>query len=221
MNEPPITPRPLPPEAAALLAEVEGKRGYLLAYHRMLAAAAPEVLATYDRFYESLTLQQRVLTAYEKETVWAALLAAVREVHGFIHMKRAVAAGLCEADMVRAVGIAAVTEAQLTMAFASASWSTWTLPAALEAHYLGLFAAAAGDLDLKLAHLAALVCHGARRHEAGMVIHLKAAFAAGMKPEEAAEGLSYMLIPCGGNTLIEAVSYWEKAAAAGLVPPPY
>ena len=97
----------------------------------------------------------------------------------------------------------------------------WQEVSVLECILNGLSIDVVSDLDPKLAHLTALVCHGARRHEAGMVIHLKAAFAAGMKPEEATEGLSYMLIPCGGNTLIEAVSYWEKAAAGGLVPPPY
>ena len=40
-------------------------------------------------------------------------------------------------------------------------------------------------------------------------------------PEQVCEGMSYMLLPCGGNTLIEAVSYWEAAAKEGLVPGPY
>ena len=37
MEEAPITPRPLTPEGQAILDEVEGKRGYLLPYHRIRA----------------------------------------------------------------------------------------------------------------------------------------------------------------------------------------
>ncbi len=43
----------------------------------------------------------------------------------------------------------------------------------------------------------------------------------GATPAEVCEGLSYLLLPCGGNTLIEAVSFWEDAARDGLVPGPY
>ena len=221
MESPPIPPRPLSPQAKAVLDAVEAKRGYLLPYHRMFAASAPELLATYDAFYESLTLVPRVLTPVQRETVWAGLLAAAREVHGFIHMKRAVKAGLTEADIVRAVAIAAVTEGHGTLAFSGENWSAWTLPTALEQAYLALFEAVRGTLDAKLAHLTALVCHAARRHKPGMVLHLREAFAAGVTPGEVCEGLSYLLLPCGGNTLIEAVSFWEDAAREGLVPGPY
>lgn len=221
MTAPPLTPRPLSPEGAAALATAERKRGYLLPYHRMFAASAPQLLVDYDAFYEQLTLKPRVLTPYQKETVWAALLAAAREAHGFIHMQRAVAAGLGEADMVRAVAIAATTEAFATMRFAGDHWSAWTMPQALEAAYLAMFESVCGDLDAMLAHLAALVCHAARREEAGTKLHLAHAFAAGASPAQVCEGLSYMLIPCGGNTLIEAVRYWEEAARDGAVPAPY
>jgi alkylhydroperoxidase/carboxymuconolactone decarboxylase family protein YurZ len=221
MDAPPITPRPLAPEAARILAEVEGKRGYLLPYHRMFAASAPELLQRYDAFYESLTLLPRILTPAERETVWAGLLAAAREVHGFIHMKRAIKAGLTQGDIVRAVAIAAVTDGFATMQFSGDNWAAWTLPDDLERAYLGAFAQVSAGLDPKLAHVTALVCHAARRHQAGMTLHLRLAFDASATPAEVCEGLSYLLLPCGGNTLIEAVSFWEEAAKAGLVPAPY
>jgi alkylhydroperoxidase/carboxymuconolactone decarboxylase family protein YurZ len=77
----------------------------------MVAAHAPGLLRDDDRFYESLTRVQRGLAPREREIVWAGLLAAAREVPGFIHMRRAVAAGLNTDDMARAVAIAAVTPA--------------------------------------------------------------------------------------------------------------
>ncbi len=221
MDKPPITPRPLPADAASILAAVEAKRGYLLPYHRMFADSAPALLQRYDAFYESLTLVPRILTPVERETVWAGLLAAAREVHGFIHMKRAVKAGLTEADIVRAVAIAAATESYATMRFSGENWAAWTLPAALEKAYLVMVEAISGDLAPKLTHLTALVCHAARRERAGMTLHLRLAIEAGAVPGEICEGLSYLLLPCGGNTLIEAVSFWEDAAREGLVPGPY
>ncbi len=221
MQQPPIPPRPLPPKAAEILAAVEAKRGYLLPYHRMFAASAPALLEQYDAFYEQLTLVPRVLSPAERETVWAGLLAAAREVHGFIHMKRAVKAGLTEADIVRAVAIAAATEGYATMSFSGENWAAWTLPAALEQVYLAMVAAVSRDLSPKLTHLTALVCHAARRDRGGMVLHLRLAVEAGATPAEICEGLSYLLLPCGGNTLIEAVSFWEEAARNGLVPGPY
>jgi alkylhydroperoxidase/carboxymuconolactone decarboxylase family protein YurZ len=221
MDEPAIPPRPLSPAATEVLASVEKKRGYLLPYHRMFAASAPELLKTYDAFYESLTLAPRVLTPVQRETVWAGLLAAAREVHGFIHMRRAVKAGLSQDDMVRAVAIAAVTEGFATLQFSSENWAAWTMPAELEQAYFAMFEGVRGALDPRLAHLTALVCHAARRNKGGMTFHLRHAFSAGVTPGEICEGLSYLLLPCGGNTLIEAVSYWEDAAKAGMVPGPY
>jgi alkylhydroperoxidase/carboxymuconolactone decarboxylase family protein YurZ len=208
-------------DGEAILAAVEAKRGYTLPYHRLFARHAPELLRDYDRFYESLTLARRLLTPVQRETVWAGLLAAAREVHGFIHMRRATAAGMSHDDIARAVSIAAVTEAFAVMTFSGSNWSAWTLPEALEARYLALFEAAAVGLDPGLAHLTAAVAMAAKRDRAGTVLHLARAFANRITPGEACEGLSYLLLPCGGNTLIEAVSFWEEAAKAGVLPAPY
>lgn len=208
-------------DGAAILAEVERKRGYTLPYHRLFAAHAPALLRDYDRFYESLTLAPRILTPVQRETVWAGLLAAAREVHGFIHMRRATAAGMTGDDIARAVAIAAVTEAFAVMGFSGTHWSAWTLPALLEARYLALFAAAAEGLDPGLAHLTAAVAMAARRDRAGTVLHLRHAFDARVTAAEACEALSYLLLPCGGNTLIEAVAFWEEAARDGALPAPY
>ena len=208
-------------DGAAILAEVEAKRGYTLPYHRMFAAHAPRLLRDYDRFYESLTLAPRVLSPRERETVWAGLLAAAREVHGFIHMRRAVAAGLSNDDIARAVAIAAVTEGLGVIDFAGAHWSRWALPDALKQRYLASFDAVRGALEPALAHLVAATCQAARRHRQGTVLHLVEGCAAGVTAPQICEAFSYLLLPCGGNTLIEAVEYWEEGARQGLLPPPY
>lgn len=207
-------------QAQDVLAAVEAKRGYTLPYHRMMAASDPELLKAYDAFYERLTLQDRHLTPYQKETVWAALLACVREVHGFIHMKRAEKAGLTHDDLTRSVSLAAVTEAWSVFGFSADHWSHWTQVNELHRSYLNLYQSAMGDMETGLGHLIGAVCHGACRRKVPMIIHLQKAFSAGLTVKQMAEALSYMIIPCGGNTLIEVVSYWEEAAKDMLVPSP-
>ena len=81
------------------------KRGYLLSYHRMLGASDPQLLANYDALYTRLTLDQRVLTPVERETVWVALIAATREKYAVFHFDRAVAAGMDNAAIGDAVTV--------------------------------------------------------------------------------------------------------------------
>ena len=54
-----------------------------------------------------------------------------------------------------------------------------------------------------------------------MRIHLRRAFPAGATVPQLSEAMSYMLLPCGGPTLIDAVEVWEQAAKAGDCPAPY
>jgi alkylhydroperoxidase/carboxymuconolactone decarboxylase family protein YurZ len=208
-------------ESAAVLAEVEAKRGYVLPYHRMLAHTAPELLRAYDAFYERLTLQPRALTAAERETVWVALQAAAREEHGTIHLRRAERAGLSRADMARAVALAGVVESWVLVDFGTNHWADWTPPAELRFRYLDAFAAVATGVPEHLAEITAVVCHAARRTRPGMALHLARAFSAGATVDQVAEGLSYLLLPCGGPTLIDATAWWSEAAEAGGFPKPY
>ncbi len=219
-SEPPIT-LPLSEAGRAALEAVRARRGYTLPYHRLFAAHAPALLSNYDAFYDSLTLAPRALDAAQRETVWACLLAAAREVHGFIHLKRAHAAGLDDARLGAAVAIAAVTESFPVLAFSGEHWSHWTDPGLLEARYRAIFAAASDGVAPMLAHLAAVAAMGAHRNAAGLSLHLRVAFDAGARADQVCESLSYLLIPCGGNALIDAVSVWESEAANGRLPAPY
>ncbi|MEQ9811937.1 MAG: carboxymuconolactone decarboxylase family protein [Azospirillaceae bacterium] len=204
-----------------VLVEVEAKRGYRLPYHRMLARHAAELLHEYDRFYTALTLAPRVVSTRERELIWTALLVASREEQGTIHMRRAEAAGLDAAALADAAAIAAAVEAYPAMRFGPTHWQRWIPDAQASPRYLKLFETARGGLDPALAEILALVCHAARRTHDGMRVHLPRAFAAGVTPEALAEGLSYLLLPCGGPTLIDAVQCWADAAEAGGIPSPY
>lgn len=207
--------------AAEVLAAVEAKRGYLLTYHRMLAADNPELLAAYDAFYENLTLKPRVLSATERELVWTALQVAAREAHGHIHMRRAEKLGLRSPELSDALAIAGAVEAWPALRFGPEHWSEWIKAPDIESRYLRLFEAARGAIAPAHAEVIAAVCHAARRTHDGMRAHLARAFRAGATTQQMAEALSYMLLPCGGPALIDAVTAWESAAQDGLCPQPY
>ena len=63
---------------AKLLEEMLAKRGYLLSYHRMLAASEPGILSAYENLYTRLVLNERALNLAEREIVWIALIVVTR-----------------------------------------------------------------------------------------------------------------------------------------------
>jgi alkylhydroperoxidase/carboxymuconolactone decarboxylase family protein YurZ len=212
----------VPPDAPKLLKAVHGKRQYLLPYHRMFQAHAPALLEAYDAYYTRLTLEPRHLTPQERETVWIALQAAAREAHGTIHLRRAEAAGLDGGRIADSLAIAAAVEAWPALAFGHDEWGEWLPRTATLPRYLALFEAARGATPSAIAEITAVVCHAARRTQEGLALHLPRAFAAGATPAQAAEGLSYLLLPCGGPTLIDAVATWARAAETDArLPAPY
>jgi alkylhydroperoxidase/carboxymuconolactone decarboxylase family protein YurZ len=206
---------------AAVLAAVKAKRGYLLPYHRMLAATDPELLAAYDAYYERLTLRPRALAPRQRELVWTALQLAAREAHGSIHLRRADQARIAHGRLADAAALAAAAESLAALDFAAAHWGRWIPSKPAVRRYLRLTEAARGGIDRPMAEIILVVSHAARRCDHGMRLHLARAFKAGVSVPQIAEGLSYMLLPCGGPALIDAVQCWADAAAAGLCPPPY
>lgn len=208
-------------EPNQVLDAVERKCGYLLTYHKMIGSSDPDLLAAYDNFYQHLTLNPRTLDPQQRELVWAALQVAADEEHGHIHMRRAIKAGLGEGILADSIALAGAAESHRALRFASHHWGEWVSEAAADSRYLKLTEAARGEIDAGLAEIILIVCHGARRTYEAMRIHLGRAFGAGATVEQLSEALSYMLLPCGGPTLIDAVEVWEKEAQSGACPSPY
>lgn len=208
-------------DGAELLAAMLAKRGYLLSYHRMLAASDPQLLANYDALYTRLTLDQRVLTPVERETVWVALIATTREKYAVFHFDRAVAAGMGHEAIGDAVAISAACEAFDGMHFAQGAFTKWVPGSAAMQRYLRMFEAARGQIPAATAEISAVVCHAAHRNADGMRVHLARAFAAGATREQMAEALAYVLLHRGGPTMIDAVNCWEQAAPELKIPGPY
>lgn len=206
---------------AEVLRKAEAKRGYLLPYHRMLGTHDPLLLEAYDGFYKALTLDRRTYTDFEREVVWAALLVSGREEYGDIHMRRGIQIGMTKAQLQDAVALAAVAESLPGAAFAARFWGEWTPEEAMVARYLRMAEVARGEIPAYLAEITLIVCHAARRSPQGMRIHLPRAFAAGARADQIAEGVSYVILPCGGPVLVEACATWAAAAEEGLCPGPW
>ncbi len=68
--------------------------------------------------------------------------------------------------------------------------------------------------------LSLAVAHAAKRNAPALTLHIRRFFAAGGTAPALAEALAYLLLPCGGPTLIDAVDTWAAAAGEG-VPSPY
>jgi alkylhydroperoxidase/carboxymuconolactone decarboxylase family protein YurZ len=205
-----------------VLEKVRRKRGYLLSYHRLLHAIAPELLAAYDEFYTQFTLTGRALTPVQKETVWIALIAATRaRPSGMIHLQRAAAAGMSRDAIADAAALAAACESFDALAFAENAFPAWLSEQRLAKRYLRAFDAARGRTRPLVAEIAALVAHAGQRRPAGMAIHLVRAFKRGAKRAQVAEGLSFVLLHCGGPTMLDAMACWLKLARERRVPAPY
>jgi alkylhydroperoxidase/carboxymuconolactone decarboxylase family protein YurZ len=208
-------------EGTKLLEAMFAKRGYLLPYHRMLGASDPKLLAAYDALYTRLTLDERILTSVEKETVWIALIATTREKLAVFHFERAADAGMSNPAIGDALAIAAACESFNALFFGYSAFAKWVPEKMALKRYIGIFKAASGRTLPATAEIAATVCHAALRNANGMRIHLQRAFEAGASREQMAEALSYVLLHRGGPTMVDAVACWEKTAAELAIPGPY
>lgn len=205
---------------AEALQKAEATRGYLLPYHRMLCAHDPALMEAYDRYYHELTLFERSFTYFEREVVWLVLLVTAREPYGDHHMPRAVEAGLTRAQIQDCMALAGVAEAFPAMEFAT-TWPDWIDAAENAARYGRLVEAARGDLPADIVEIALVVAHAGRGCKAGMRFHLERAFAKGANAAKVAEGVSYVILACGGPALVAACDVWDELAREGRCPPPW
>jgi len=205
----------------SVLERVRKKRGYLLSYHRLLNGISPDLLAAYDDFYTQFTLTGRALNPVQKETVWIALIAATRARVGTIHLRRAVQAGMGKDAIADAFALAAACESLDALSFSERTFPEWTDEPRLVKRYLAAFDAARGRTRPALAEIAAVVAHAGRQNAAGMRIHLVRAFKRGAKRAQVAEALAYVLLHCGGPTMVHAMECWLKLVRERRIPAPY
>ena len=205
-----------------VLRKVRAKRGYVLTYHRLLNEISPALLAAYDDFYTQFTLTGRALSPVEKETIWMALIAATRaRPSGRIHVERARKAGMSPDAIADAIALAAACETLDAFDFSGKAFGQWLSEPRLRKAYLRTFEAARGGTKPVLAEIAAAVAHAGRGCGPGIRLHLARAFRLRARRAQVAEGMTYVLMHCGGPAMLAALDNWIKAAKTGKMPAPY
>ena len=215
-----MTDLPTPEAIGAKLAALRAERGYLLPHHGALAAAAPDLHDAYGRMYAALTLTERHLTPLEKEFVWLAILAAMRESVGTHHLDLFARAGGSEAQARVAFLLAGYAGAGETLGFAEQHW---------QAQFPGLEAARAyreGTAKLcgetvppLLAALALAAVHTALGHPWGLRVQIRAAYEQGEAEDKLVESLALTIWPAGVNKFLDACAEWRALMLSGAVAP--
>ncbi|MCS7002867.1 MAG: hypothetical protein NZ518_08470, partial [Dehalococcoidia bacterium] len=68
----------------ALLERMQAERGYVLSYHVIYGFLEPTFLDAYAALYRAGNLVPRFLSERQRELIWIALLAAMRQKAGMI-----------------------------------------------------------------------------------------------------------------------------------------
>ena len=211
---------PTPEEVRQRLAALRADRGYVLAHHGALAAAAPDLHEAYERMYAALTRTRRHLDPLEKEFVWLALLVALKEAIGTHHLKLFREAGGSDAQALAAFRLAGFASGAEGFGFVAAHWREWFPAIDTDAAYLDAVARMSDPtLPKGAADLAMLAVHAALGRHEGVAAHLRAAYAAAIAEEKMVEALSLIIWPAGVNRFVEACTVWLELMQSGAVTP--
>lgn len=203
------------------LLSLRDSHGYVLPHRGLMAAALPELHATYGAMYRALTVQQGHMPALERECVWLAILVACDEPVGTHHLALFRQHGGDDrqaAALFRQTAWAIGAEAH---AFLPRSWGT---------HFPGLDAAALfrdgaaalsadGALPDVTARLLRLAVLAARGNLWALGVELEAAYAAGLDERRMAEAVSLIIWPRGVNPFVRAADTWLALLRSGRVRP--
>ena len=205
-----------------VLATVQAKRGYLLAHHEFFGYSDPAMLEKYDQVYEHLTLKSKFLPERVKELVWMGILSAIFEdAGGPIHVKRARQAGVSDQEIAEAVILAQVASGFDVVDFVKDKWSQ-LIPAADMLEVYGQFIdhlTTKSKIPSEITELILVGVYSALNKPEGLRFHLIRANQQGWKDEEIYEAMSYILLPCGAPTLIDAAMVLKDTLWKGEVKP--
>ncbi|MDO9525120.1 MAG: hypothetical protein Q7J57_06195 [Gemmobacter sp.] len=218
-----MQPAPPLPDVDALrkrLNDLRQSRGFLLAHHGALAAAAPDLHDAYVAMYQALTVRERHLAPLERETVWLGILIAAREGIGTHHLELFRAAG-GTTGMARALtAMTGFAEGFAVLQFAQQHWSGF-LPGLDPAgsYVRGLDALRGDAVAPDVAELAMLAVQTIRMDHAAIAHHLTRCYALAIPEDRMVEALAYVIWPRGVNTFLDACAIWHDLMVAGVVRP--
>jgi len=199
------------------LAAVRAKRGYLLPHHGLMAVALPGMLEDYDRLYASLALTPRHLDRRDHETVWLALLVAVREPLGTHHLARFREAGGSMEGLTAAVRVAAFCQGAPAWCFVESAWSPHLDDFDARTAYLEAFVDAVGPDGRRLAHLCALAAYAGAGEWTLLGWQLVAAYDDDVPETDMAEALSLVAFPGSVPHFAHACRVWRDLILSGGV----
>jgi hypothetical protein len=210
---------PSPEAIRARLAALRAGRGFVLPHHGLMAAALPELHATYEAMYRALTLDPRHLAPLDRESVWLAILAACEEPVGTHHLAKFRAAGGEEALALALFRLAAWSGGAGCHATLDAAWSGQFATGLAEAWRDGVRALLRETtLPEPLGWTCLAAIHAARDQPWALAIAIEAALNRGVAEASLAEALSLGIWPRGVNRFVRAAECWLGLIRAGRVP---
>jgi alkylhydroperoxidase/carboxymuconolactone decarboxylase family protein YurZ len=210
---------PTPEQVRARIEEIRAGRSFVLPHHGLMAAALPELHATYEAMYRALTLDRRHLAPLERESVWLAILSACEEPVGAHHLAKFRAAGGTEAQAMTIFRLAAWAGGASRYATLDGAWAAQFATPLRDAYLDGARALlAGGDIDEKVARLCLAAIHAACDQPWGLAAEIEAALGAGVPEPSLAEALSLVIWPRGVNPFVRAAAVWLELVRAGRVP---
>ena len=202
-------------DLAGRLAGVRAKRGYLLPHHGLLALAFPDLLAGYDAAYTAMALADRVLSHYDREFVWIAVLGATDERLATHHIAKLHAAGGTDATVGQAFAACAGAIGAAAYDFAAREWAGPLAPWDAHAAYLATTRALE---PRRLVHLAQCAVHVCRAQWRVLGWQLAAAYADAVPEDEIAEALTLAMFPGSVPRFVTACGVWRDLIVDGTLP---
>lgn len=206
--------------AAARLASVRAKRGFLLPHHGLLAVADPALLEAYDAAYTALTLTPRHLDERRKEFVWLGILVATDEAIATHHIAKFRAAGGTEAEIEAAVRLAGFARSVPAFAFAGDAWGAHLPGYDTAGAYRRALAALMADRAVApgLVEMTLAAVHTCLRQWRALEWHIVGAYAEGVPEVELAEAISLTMFPGSVPAFVDACAVWHRLVRDGRVP---
>lgn len=207
-----------PDDLTARLHAIKAERGYLLPHHGLMAVSAPDMLEAYAATYRCMTLTDRVLSAFQKEFIWLAILIATDENEATHHIAKFYAAGGTDRQVSAVARLVAQIRGAGAFSFVSDYWQAhlpWWDGRAEQRAAREAIAAEYGVEPwlLALADMTARVCLD--QHQAlGWAI--EDAYPAG--EDRIAEALMLTMFPASVPRYVRAAEVWLKLIRAGRVP---
>ena len=204
-----------------VLKKVKEKRGYLLPYHELFGCMDPLLLEKYDEFYTEVTLKTKVLDNKTKEFVWIGILACASEEAGTIHLKRARDAGITDDEISDVIILTQVALGFNVLRFVEKKWGSFLPNIRVTEVYDRFLKHLKKNVRLpeKTVELIFIGIYAALEVKEGLSFHLLRAKECGVRDEEIAEAMSFIVLPRGANTMLEAAGVLKNLVKEGKYKP--